>query len=55
MIAGFVLRVAAPQFYPAAYGHWIHLAARCWAVAFAVLAWRFVPLLFRPRIDGREH
>lgn len=55
MIAGFVLRVAAPQFYPAAYGHWIHLAALCWAVAFAVLAWRFVPLLFRPRIDGREH
>lgn len=55
MITGFVLRVAAPQFYPTAYSHWIHLAALCWAIAFAVLAWRFVPLLFRPRIDGREH
>ena len=24
-------------------------------LAFATLAWRYIPLLLRPRIDGREH
>lgn len=55
MILGFMLRLVAPQLYPAAYAHWIHLAALCWASAFALLGWRYVPFLFRPRIDGKEH
>jgi len=55
MIAALALRVVAPQVLPDAYVVWVALAAAAWAAAFAILAWRVVPLLFRPRIDGREH
>ncbi|OGT05877.1 MAG: NnrS, partial [Gallionellales bacterium RBG_16_57_15] len=30
MMLAFVLRIVAPQIYPAAYAHWIRLAALCW-------------------------
>ena len=55
MICGLLVRVVAPQFYPAAYLHWIDLAAACWLVAFSILAWRYIPYLLRERIDGRQH
>lgn len=55
MIAALLLRVVAPQFAPAAYLVWIALAAAGWTVAFALLAWRVLPFLLAPRIDGREH
>lgn len=55
MLLALVVRVVLPQLAPAAYLGWIHLAATCWLVAFAILAWRVVPMLLRPRLDGREH
>lgn len=55
MIAALFLRLGGPQFMPDAYLRWLDLAAACWFVAFGLLAWRIVPLVFRPRIDGREH
>lgn len=55
MILALLLRVAAPQAAPAAYLLWTQLAAACWFVGFATLAWRTVPMLLQPRIDGREH
>lgn len=55
MIAAFFLRLVGPQFAPGAYLRWLDLAATCWFVAFSLLAWRFIPQLLRPRIDGREH
>jgi len=55
MIAAFFLRLVGPQFAPGAYLRWLDLAATCWFVAFGLLAWRFIPQLFRPRVDGREH
>lgn len=55
MMLGFVLRILAPQLFPAAYLHWIALAAACWFVAFATLAWRYIPWLLQPRVDGKEH
>lgn len=55
MIAALALRVGAPQIAPGAYPLWIGLAAAAWAAAFAILAWRVVPFLLQPRIDGREH
>lgn len=55
MIAGFAARVVAPQFHPAGYMMWLHLAATCWLVAFALLLWRYAPFLLAPRVDGREH
>ena len=55
MILGLVVRTVAPQLHPAWYLHWIHLAATCWFVGFALLAWRYVPFLMQARIDGKEH
>jgi len=55
MILGFAVRIVAPQFYPAAYLHWIHLAATCWLVCFSILGWRYIPYLMQARVDGREH
>ncbi|MCF8197975.1 MAG: NnrS family protein [Sulfuritalea sp.] len=55
MITAFALRAIAPQLYPVAYAHWLWLAAAGWFAAFAILAWRLIPFLFRPRMDGKEH
>ncbi len=55
MILAFVFRIIAPQVYPAGYTLWIYLAAACWFACFAMLAWRYIPLLMQPRIDGKEH
>ena len=55
MMLAFVFRIAAPQIYPAGYTHWIYLAALCWLACFALIAWRYIPMLAQPRIDGKEH
>jgi uncharacterized protein involved in response to NO len=55
MMLAFALRIVAPQLHPAAYMHWIQLAATCWFACFALLAWRYIPFLMQPRIDGKEH
>ena len=55
MILALFLRVIAPQLAPAAYLLWVGLAAACWFAGFAILAWRVIPFLLQPRIDGREH
>jgi uncharacterized protein involved in response to NO len=55
MLAALVARVILPQFAPAAYLGWIHLSATCWFAAFGILAWRYIPILLKPRIDGRQH
>ena len=55
MIAAMVLRVIAPQIDPAGYVRWIELAACGWAIGFAILAWRLIPFLLQPRVDGKEH
>ncbi len=55
MIAAFFLRLVGPQLAPGAYLRWLDLAATCWFAAFGLLAWRYIPQLAQPRIDGREH
>ena len=55
MIVGLIVRTVAPQLHPAWYLHWLHLAATCWLIGFAILAWRYVPFLTQARIDGKEH
>jgi uncharacterized protein involved in response to NO len=55
MILGFIVRVIAPQLYPAAYLHWVALAAACWFACFSMLAWRYIPYLVKPRVDGKAH
>ena len=54
MIAGFVLRLLGPQLLPSAYLGWLTLSAACWSVGFALLTWRCLPFLLRPRVDGKE-
>jgi uncharacterized protein involved in response to NO len=55
MLLAFVLRLIAPQIYPAGLGYWIFLAASCWLMCFLLLAWRYIPFLFQTRVDGKEH
>lgn len=55
MLLAFVFRIVGPQIYPSAYKHWICLAALCWLVSFSIIAWRYIPMLMQPRIDGKEH
>jgi len=55
MIAGFFIRIILPQIDPTDYPRWIGLAATCWFACFALLGWRYIPYLLRPRVDGKEH
>ena len=55
MVLGLIVRTVAPQIHPVWYLHWLHLAATCWLIGFAILAWRYVPFLTQARIDGKEH
>lgn len=55
MIFGLVVRVLAPQFFPAAYSAWLLMSASGWLLGFGILLWRFTPFMFSPRVDGREH
>ena len=55
MMLAFALRLVGPQLVPGAYLRWLDLAAACWLAGFGLLAWRIFPLVFRPRVDGREH
>ncbi|MCL2635033.1 MAG: NnrS family protein [Betaproteobacteria bacterium] len=55
MLATLFFRIGLPQLLPAGYLAWIHLSACTWALAYGILAWRTIPMLMQPRIDGREH
>lgn len=55
MMLAFAFRLVAPQLAPDAYPRWIVLAACCWSLSFSLLAWRYIPYLLQPRIDGKEH
>jgi len=54
-LLAFVLRILAPQFFPAGYAIWIALAALCWCLVFSILGWRYIPHLLQPRVDGKEY
>ncbi len=54
LIAG-ALRLLATQLWPQQYSLWIVLAAVFWGIGFAILGWRLIPFLIKPRIDGKEH
>lgn len=54
MMAAFALRLIAPQFDQADYALWVVLSACCWLACFSTLAWRYIPLLLQPRVDGKE-
>ena len=55
MLFALLMRLIAPQIFPAAYLVWIQLSAICWLAGFGILAWRYIPFLMQPRVDGKEH
>ncbi|MBS1246248.1 MAG: hypothetical protein H6R47_447 [Proteobacteria bacterium] len=55
MLLAFALRILATQAIPAAYPYWIALSAACWFASFTLLAWRYIPYLVQPRVDGKVH
>lgn len=48
-------RLIGTQVWPEFYLTWISLAATGWSLCFAILGFRLIPFLWKPRIDGREH
>ncbi len=55
MILAFVLRIVAPLLHADNYTLWLTLSAACWFAGFALLAWRYIPMLVQARVDGKEH
>jgi uncharacterized protein involved in response to NO len=55
MFVGAAFRLVATQVSPAYYVQAIALAGLGWSLCFALLAFRLIPFLWLPRIDGREH
>lgn len=47
------VRVTGPWAFPAWYGIWIDLAGLFWMAGFAIFAAAYLPILLRPRVDGR--
>ena len=55
MLVALLTRLVAPQVFPTAYLLWIQLSAAGWLAGFGILAWRYIPILMQPRVDGKEH
>lgn len=47
------VRVFGPLLWPAAYGYWLMVSGALWVLAFTLFLWVYVPMLIRPRTDGR--
>lgn len=48
-----VIRVFGSAWLTDDYHLWVDLSAALWVLCFALFAWHYVPILLRPRIDGR--
>lgn len=55
MLIAFLVRVVLAQLVPAQMLLWLQAAAVCWLLCFGLLAWRYIPFLLAPRVDGKEH
>lgn len=53
LLAGSVVRILLPLLDPAHYHVWIGLSQGLWLIAFSLFAYIFLPMLVRPRIDGK--
>lgn len=49
---GAVVRVAA-ELIPSFWQRGIDISAACWTLAFALFLWRYLPIMLKPRADGR--
>ncbi len=48
-----MVRVILPLFLPTAYLQWVMVSGILWVFCFAIFSWRFIPILARPRPDGK--
>ena len=51
---GAALRVLAPILMPEKYQMWIHLSGGVWILCFLLFCLAYVPMLIKPRADGKE-
>jgi uncharacterized protein involved in response to NO len=50
---GVMVRVFGPAAWPEQYAVWVDASAGLWVLAFSLFAYQYVPLLLRPRVDGK--
>jgi uncharacterized protein involved in response to NO len=48
-----ILRVFAPALAPEHYSLWVHTSGTLWVLCFALFSFYYLPMLLKPRIDGR--
>ncbi len=53
LLASAISRVFLPLLAPQHYLLWVMLSQLLWLAAFLLLLWRYLPMLIKPRIDGR--
>ena len=53
LVSGTVIRVALPLLDAQHYVFWIGLSQLLWVLAFSLFIREFLPMLFRPRADGK--
>ena len=53
MNLGALVRVFGPAAFPEKYALWVDISSGLWVLAFGLFSWRYVPLLLRPRVDGK--
>jgi uncharacterized protein involved in response to NO len=53
LVLSVISRVFLPLFLSQHYLQWVMLSQLLWLVAFALLLWRYLPMLIKPRVDGQ--
>jgi uncharacterized protein involved in response to NO len=48
-----LIRVFGPALWPDRYALWMDIPAGLWVLGFSLFAYHYVPMLLRPRVDGR--
>ena len=51
---GAAIRVLAPIFMPEQYQLWVHLSGGIWVLCFIIFCIVYIPMLVKPRADGKE-
>jgi len=53
IIVAALLRSVAPAIWPSRYADWLALSSLAWVLSFGIFAWVYLPILGRPRLDGK--
>jgi len=53
IILGLIVRIGLPMILPNSYSLWIGISQLLWILAFGLFCWNYIPMLIKPRIDGR--